>query len=202
MDPAVALVRAYLHVNGYFTVTEYPVLEAVEAGGYRTVTDLDLLAFRFPGAGRRVDGGGPRGLDGFEPDPELDAPADRTDMIVAEVKEGPAALNRAATDPAVLQVALARFGCCPASQVDGAVGTLQRDGRATLPNGHVVRLVAFGLPPEEPPGNARVITLGHVTRFLRDYLDEYWDALHHAESKDPAIGILMALEKAERGEAG
>jgi hypothetical protein len=29
MDNAVALVRAYLHVNGYFTVTEYPVVEAV-----------------------------------------------------------------------------------------------------------------------------------------------------------------------------
>lgn len=28
MDTAVALVQAYLHVNGYFTVTEYPVLEA------------------------------------------------------------------------------------------------------------------------------------------------------------------------------
>lgn len=26
-DDAVALVRAYLHLNGYFTVTEYPVLE-------------------------------------------------------------------------------------------------------------------------------------------------------------------------------
>lgn len=28
MDTAVALVRAYLHVNGCFTVTESPVLEA------------------------------------------------------------------------------------------------------------------------------------------------------------------------------
>ena len=49
MDNAVALVRAYLHVNGYFTVTEYPVLEAARHGGYRTVTDLDVLAVRFPG---------------------------------------------------------------------------------------------------------------------------------------------------------
>jgi hypothetical protein len=28
MDTSVALVQAYLHVNGYFTVAEYPVLEA------------------------------------------------------------------------------------------------------------------------------------------------------------------------------
>lgn len=27
MDTAVALVQAYLHVNGYFTVVEFPVLE-------------------------------------------------------------------------------------------------------------------------------------------------------------------------------
>lgn len=198
MDPAVALVRAYLHVNGYFTVTEYPVLEALEAGGYRTMTDLDVLAFRFPGAGRRVGDD----LDGFEPDPELGASPGKADMIIAEVKEGEATLNRAATEPAVLRAALLRFGCCAESEVDGAVGGLRSDGRATLSNGHVVRLVAFGQSPSEPIENVRVITLGHVTRFLRDYLDEYWDALHHADSKDPAIGILMALEKAERGEAG
>jgi hypothetical protein len=30
MDTAVALTQAYLHVNGYFTVTEYPVLESMD----------------------------------------------------------------------------------------------------------------------------------------------------------------------------
>ena len=52
MDNAVALVQAYLHVNGYFTVAEYPVLESLRHGGYRSITDLDILAFRFAGAGR------------------------------------------------------------------------------------------------------------------------------------------------------
>ena len=47
MDTAVALVQAYLHVNGYFTVTEYPVLEAFHRDHTRAVTDLDVLAFRF-----------------------------------------------------------------------------------------------------------------------------------------------------------
>lgn len=28
MDTAVALVNAYLHINGYFTVTEYQVIES------------------------------------------------------------------------------------------------------------------------------------------------------------------------------
>jgi hypothetical protein len=40
MDMAVALVQAYLHVNGYFTVAEYPVLEAYRGNHARSVTDL------------------------------------------------------------------------------------------------------------------------------------------------------------------
>ena len=54
MDPAVGMVESYLRVNGYFTVTEYPSVEAPKYGEYRTATDLDVLAFRFPGAGRLV----------------------------------------------------------------------------------------------------------------------------------------------------
>ena len=50
MDTAVALVQAYLHVNGYFTVAEYPVLEAYRGEHARTVTDIDILAFRFAAA--------------------------------------------------------------------------------------------------------------------------------------------------------
>lgn len=47
MDVAVGLVRAYLQVNGYFTVTEFPVVESVGTGGYRSATDIDVLACRF-----------------------------------------------------------------------------------------------------------------------------------------------------------
>ena len=54
MDTAVALVQAYLNVNGYFTVVEYPVLEASRGGHARSVTDLDILALRFAGAGHDV----------------------------------------------------------------------------------------------------------------------------------------------------
>ena len=64
MDDAVGLVQVYLRLNGYFTVTEYPVIEALGSRDYRTATDLDILAVRFAGAGRpyvisgraRVDG--------------------------------------------------------------------------------------------------------------------------------------------------
>ena len=116
MDTAIALVQAYLNVNGYFTVVEYPVLEAYRDDHARTVTDLDVLAFRFSSAGHDVIRGqrhGPLSGRAFEPDPALGCPADRPDMIVGEVKEGAARFNAATRDPLVLEIALARFGCCP-----------------------------------------------------------------------------------------
>ena len=68
MDSAVALVQAYLRVNGYFTVTEYPVIASGKGGTYRTATDLDVLAVRFPHSGHIVPGrteGRDEGLRGF-----------------------------------------------------------------------------------------------------------------------------------------
>lgn len=38
MDTAVGLVQAYLRVNGYFTVAEYPVLDAWDSVGAATGT--------------------------------------------------------------------------------------------------------------------------------------------------------------------
>lgn len=51
MDNAVALVQAYLRLNGYLTVTEFPVLVEGGPDGVRTLTDLDVLAFRFASSG-------------------------------------------------------------------------------------------------------------------------------------------------------
>ena len=44
MDTAVSLVQSYLFANGFFTVTEYPILETLTPGDSRTVTDIDVLA--------------------------------------------------------------------------------------------------------------------------------------------------------------
>ena len=133
MDTAVALVQAYLHVNGYFTVTEFPVIEAFHRDHSRAVTDLDVLAFRFAHAAHDVKRGrGRRHLDEQPqiPDPVLGCAADRPDMIVGEVKEGRARLNPALRDPATLEVALARFGCCPAEEARDVSRRLLDHGRA------------------------------------------------------------------------
>ncbi len=88
MDHAVALVEAYLRVNGYFTVSEYPVVEARRYGGFRTATDLDILAFRLPGAGRLVPSESDESEHSYAPDPELGCRPDCAEMLIGEVKEG------------------------------------------------------------------------------------------------------------------
>lgn len=185
----VALVEAYLNVNGYFTVAEYLVLEASRHGGVKTATDLDVLAFRFPGAGVPCESSkGRRSLGAvtFRPDPALGCPDDRPDMMVAEVKEGRARLNPAMRDPIVLGAALSRFGCCSPEHAGGVVERLLRLGATETHGGHSVRIVAFGATPEpERHGNIHVVPMQQVLRFLRAFLRDNWHALRRAAHQPP-----------------
>ena len=199
MDNAVALVQAYLRVNAYFTVAEYPVIEAVETGGYRAVTDLDILAYRFPNAGRLVPGAkNERQKELFAPDPALGVPGDRADLIIGEIKEGRAELNKSAREVNVINVALRRFGCCDDGDTQ-VIDQLVNTGRATLSSGNQVRLVAFGTaPPVDPEPQFTVILLNQVTQFLDDYIRQYWKILKHGQFKDHGLGFLVTLEKVRR----
>ena len=47
MDTAVAVVKAYLELCGYFVLAELPV-RGRDKRGYHDVTDIDILAVRFP----------------------------------------------------------------------------------------------------------------------------------------------------------
>jgi hypothetical protein len=47
VDAAVGLVKAYLEQCGYFVLTELPLREPA-GDGYRDVTDVDIIAVRFP----------------------------------------------------------------------------------------------------------------------------------------------------------
>lgn len=197
MDHAVALVEAYLQISGYFTVAEYPVIEALGKRQFGVATDLDILAVRFPGAGRLVPGRGGREM--FVPDPELGIDADKPDMLIGEVKEGRAELNRNARDPKVLRTALARFGCCSVHDVDTTIQALISKGVATTHGGHRVRMVAFGSSVDESVGNGySVVSLGHIARFITGYLNEHWDVLRHGQFKHPTLGMFMLMEKTRR----
>lgn len=203
MDKAVAVVQAYLNVNGYFTVVEYPVLEGAPKGGWRTTTDLDVLALRFPGAGRSANGRNGNHVRGnlvFEPDPVLGAPPDMHDMIVGEVKEGRAKFNPAARNPKVLATALARFGCCDVDEASTIVRELVKRGRVETQHGHRIRMVAFGSRTASNDRLAeREIAMGHMIGYLRNYLDENWEAFSKAQFKGEALAFLALLEKAARG---
>ena len=197
MDNAVALVQAFLRLHGYLTVTEFPVVRPAEGGGQECVTDLDILAFRFGTMG----GSKPMSHPG-EDDANalLGIEAGEGDLIIGEVKEGKAELNAAATRHDVLAAALERFGCFPRGEINGIVKELLHHGRARTGQGQMVRLVVFGtLAPGHPDRRCHVVLLGDVVSHIRADMRRHWDAWRASASKDPGFGMLLTLEKAERG---
>jgi hypothetical protein len=206
MDHAVALVQSYLQLNGYFTSAESPIIASAGRRGFRTITDIDVLAFRFPSgldAARAmpVRRRAPRGLDTSELDPGLGVTPDLIDMIVGEVKEGRVGINNGARDPEVLKTVISRLG--QTGEEDRAVADLLQSGVARVGSGVVIRFIAFGaFPPGAPVPPCRIISLGHVVDYLQDYVRKHYSMLRHLQLKDPAFGFMLALEKAKRGAAG
>ena len=203
MDHAVSLVQTYLQLNGYFTSAEYPIMASAGRQGVRSITDIDILAFRFPaGLASMTPKRAPKGLDVSDLDPGLGAPADSIDMVIGEVKEGRVGINTGIRDPEVLKVVINRLGDATAN-ADRAVTELLNFGSTTLPGGVTLRMIAFGaFPPGAPVPPCRIISLGHVLDFLQGYVHRHWKVLRHLQFKDPALGFLMTLEKARRGRAG
>ncbi len=203
MDHAVSLVQSYLQLNGYFTSAEYPIVAGAGRNGFRTLTDIDILAFRFPsGVAAQPGRNSPQGIDISDVDPGLGIKTNAVDTIIGEVKEGRVGINSGIRDPAVLKAVIGRFGN-PTEEDLKIVDELLQSGLATLASGNVVRLVAFGaFPPGAPVPPCRIISLGHVLNFLQGYVRRHWSMLRHLQFKDPALGFLMTLEKARRGGAG
>lgn len=202
MDHAVALVQAYLQLNGYFTSAEYPIVAGAGRNGFRTITDIDILAFRFPTEGLLARGKRtPKGLNVRELDEGLGVPAESIDMIIGEVKEGRVGINTGARDADVLRAVISRFG--ELANADEVVEELLRTGVAEIPPAYTARVIAFGsFPPGSQVPPCRIISLGHVYDFLQSYVRKHWHMLRHMQFKDPAFGFLMTLEKARRGGAG
>lgn len=198
MDNAVALVRTYLQLNGYFTVTEYPIIAQGRRGGRRTMTDVDVIGFRFPAATDCVvdERHHTTTADGMT-DPALGVPETTPDMIIGEVKEGRAEVNDAATNPDVLRAALIRFGCCGHCVSEPHLMQLVRRGMTVLPNGHTARLVAFGSSSEGHVPYRRVLYTD-VLAYIDRYISRHWEAVATAGAKDPVLGLLMLQAKTTR----
>ena len=201
MDTAVALVKSYLQANGFFTVTEYPILEMLDEGEARTVTDIDVLALRFPGAGG-IESTEPTGGLRIQPDEALGLTESHIEVIIAEVKEGAADLNRSARNPEVLAAVLRRFGQMRSEVSDALVAELIADGTAFHPAGIRFRLMVFG---SKPPSRRAVpyhwMSLGTIATWLATQVRENWDRVKTIQSKDPALGMMILFEKAMRGES-
>ena len=209
MDIAVNLVESYLRLNGYLTLTEVDVQQLGRGGKYESITDVDVLAVRYPGNLFAVD------VD-HEPDGRLlliDDPglflADRmVDVIVGEVKQGPAKLNPAITRHEVLHQMLRRLDWIYETGVDDIVEALQAGGISESPgrSGAVIRtrLVAFGAHPEKPTLNT--ISLGHVLAQVVGFLERFEDVVRPSQFGAPAADLLHLLVKCgytivERSEA-
>src|SRR5258706_2065139 len=150
MDHAVALVQSYLQLNGYFTSAESPIISSTGRRGFRTITDIDVLAFRFPSGLDAAEpvpvrASAPRGIDISELDPGLGTLPNMIDMVIGEVKEGRVGINTSARDPEVLKTVIARLG--QTGEEDQAVADLLRTGVARVGSGVLIRFIAFrGVP--------------------------------------------------------
>lgn len=202
MNAAVSLVRTYLKLNSYFTATELPVIKKGDDGLFFEVTDIDILALRFPRAGHIVAQGRPGPLDDlqFSPDPLLDIPTDAMDLIIGEVKAGKPRLNPKLRSEDTLYRALVRFGFCPPDRLERAVEELRDKGETWVRDGDVavpsrIRLVAFGDGVNHEGDEYTVVPLKQVAAFVTDHLKRYRDVLHPVRLTDPTLGLLHLLEK-------
>src|ERR1051325_3322958 len=187
MDNAVALVRAYLQLIGYFTITEYPVVRKLHDGRLRTLTEIDVAAFRLP------DGD----LD-YAPDPALRVPRNQPDMIIGEVKEGRAVINESATDPDVVAKVLRRFGFAPEADARRVARALLAGGSAETRAGQRIRLVAFGSSSEEPSPYLKIM-LSEVVAYVDRYISENWEMVRATGARDPIFGVVVLLARGRGG---
>lgn len=202
MNAGVRLVQSYLYLNGYFTVADLPVIREGRKGEYREVTDLDLLALRFPRAEwvvPRARLGGRRDLR-IRTDPLLVQDREIVDVIIGEVKEGKARVNDTLRSRDALQTALRRVGCCPDALLDQKTDDLRQWGTTELAGDEAgiptrIRLVAFGVGESGMREGFEVISLQHVARFIEEQLDRYHDVLTPADLGGTPLGLLHLLRK-------
>lgn len=197
MDIGVDLVEAYLRLNGYFTITEFEVQRETSPGIYQTVTDVDVIALRFPGPVYIADSHG----KGESPallveDPVLEPSPDHVDVIIGEVKQGEAVFNPGLTDHHTLHTVLQRV----AWLYDRSVHEVARDLEQHLvcyqtgASGRNVRtrLVAFG---RSPTNDLHTVSLTHIFETMIAQFEEYGDALRAAQFKNPAAALIRLLVK-------
>lgn len=197
MDAATSLVEFYLQSNGFFTLTEAPVL-GLEPQGVRALTDLDVIAVRLPGArGHVVERRGARSAG--DPDALMGLDDGRIEMVIGEIKEGGATLNPALLRPEVLRVALLRLTALDDRAINRITDDLRARGVSEADPRFRVRVVAFGsYRADDLPRFITCITLGQMLAFIDRRVGD-WSALAPVQMKHPLLATLMMLHKARAG---
>lgn len=196
MDNAVALVNAYLQINGYFTVSEFPVVEHFNRDNtkLRSATDIDIMGFRFPNAGMIKQVKNKNDSKITYTDEKLEIKKEFSDMIIGEVKEGTAKFNRNIFEPEVLRTVLIRFGCCDYSEIETAVSSLISKGFYDIPHRHTIRMIIFCIE-NEFVYKYKTISLKHILNFLKEYINNNWEFFKTANYKDQGLGFMVTVEK-------
>lgn len=197
-DAALALVKAYLAINGYFVLTGLEV-HTLQGDSYRTLTDIDVIALRHPAPPGPVHYGAGDGavecLLVGDVDPALRVATDRCDVIIAEVKRGEAGLNPMLRDPRVLHAALRRIGYVFGTDLDGIVDGLIDTGRVSTPRAEV-RLVAFGSHGSVP--GAQVLRHDDLIGWLNRVFDHHRDLYGITAFSDPTLSLVALATRLDR----
>ena len=191
------LVESYLRLNGYLTLSEIEVQSRHVDGTYTTLTDVDIIALRFPGDTYAAE---PQADQDSRllliTDDVLDLADDRVDVVIGEVKQGEAVFNTSLFRPEVLRSVLRRMSWVYADGVDGVVERLSQGGISFDPargGGEIrTRLVAFGRSATAGP---HTIPIGHVIESLVGFMERYDDVLRSAQFREPAPALIRLLVK-------
>ena len=202
MDTAVALVKAYLELCGYFVLAELPV-RGRDKRGYHDVTDIDILAVRFPHQPHPLTGPMAQPLHVLlGRDPQLGTFEDGLDVIVGEVKESRARLNPPLRRRETVAFALRRVGCCPEESAEEEALRVIQDGQREhmMPGGMRcrVRLVVFAGYKSSKQKAAKYVSLDHCASFIAERLREGRDVLGGAQFKDSVLGLFALQDKLAR----
>jgi hypothetical protein len=203
MDSAVGLVKSYLELCGYFVLAELPVRRA-DSHGYRDVTDLDIIAVRFPHPPQSLPAQVTRPLDVFLGlDEALGAFESGVDLIIGEVKSARSRVNPALRRAETIAFALRRVGCCPEEEVLEVAQAIARGGTPLMKmrGGFAcrTRVVVFGGWGIATEPGVLTVPLSRCLDFIAWRLSEAHDVLAGAQFKDPVLGLLALQHKVTSG---
>lgn len=197
MDIAVDLVESYLRLTGYLTLSEFEVQARRPDGGFDTITDVDIVAIRFPG---EVFAGDPHDADENQllllDDPVLSLEEGQIDLIVGEVKQGKAELNPGIRRHRVLHSILRRVEWLFPAGLSEVLEDLAETQTSISPargGGTIrVRLVAFGRAEES---SLHTISLSHVVQTMLRFFSDMEEAFRPVQFRAPSAGMLNLLRK-------